>query len=71
MFLIASDASNIQMYDTHGDNFSISVDIVNGTTGEVKEHFDQDTFADWRSDLSWLPTGGLPKPTAWRGYPND
>lgn len=58
LFVVA-DAADVQICQTLGEGFSMSVDIVDGSTGEVMEHFDQDSYATWGTDYSWLdPSGG-------------
>lgn len=50
-------AADLQVEATGGEGFSLSVDLVDGTTGEVMGHFDQDSFFSWRGDLSWVGEG--------------
>lgn len=57
-FNVTFDAAVIQMDETHGEGFTMSVDIVDGATGTVMEHFDQDSFSSWHSDFSWLGKEG-------------
>lgn len=47
-------ASALQVLNTGGKDYTFSFDMVDGETGEVKEHFDQDTYSSWQSDLSWV-----------------
>jgi hypothetical protein len=58
MYRASVCASVIQICDTYGKNFSISVSAVDETTGEEKEHYDQDSYLDYQSDLSWVGKGG-------------
>ena len=51
-------AADLQVESTGGEGFSLSVDIVDGTTGEVMGHADQDTYLGWSADLSWVGGGG-------------
>ena len=57
-FNVTYDAAVIQMDETRGEGFTMSVDVVDGATGRVMEHFDQDSFSGWHSDFSWLGEGG-------------
>ena len=50
---VVNAASTLQVEATGGEGFSLSVDLVDGTTGEVMGHFDQDSFFSWRGDLAW------------------
>lgn len=54
---VVNAASTLQVEATGGEGFSLSVDLVDGTTGEVMGHFDQDSFFSWRDDLSWVGEG--------------
>ena len=47
-------ASALQVLNTGGKDYTFSFDMVDGETSEVKEHFDQDTYSSWQSDLSWV-----------------
>ena len=51
-------ASTLQVEETGGEGFAMSVDIVDGATGRVMGHADQDTYLGWNADLSWLGGGG-------------
>lgn len=55
---IAACAAVLQLSETQGQNFSLSVDMLNGATGQIMEHYDQGTYASWTSKLSWLSRGG-------------
>ena len=50
-------ASTLQVEETGGEGFAVSVDIVDGATGRVMGHADQDTYLGWNADLSWLGGG--------------
>ena len=50
-------ASTLQVEETGGEGFALSVDIVDGATGRVMGHADQDTYLGWSADLSWLGGG--------------
>ena len=50
-------ASTLQVEETGGEGFALSVDIVDGATGRVMGHADQDTYLGWNADLSWLGGG--------------
>lgn len=57
-FNVTLYSAGIQMDETRGEGFTMSVDIVDGATGTVMEHFDQDSFSSWHSDFSWLGKEG-------------
>ena len=50
-------ASTLQVEEAGGEGFAVSVDVVDGATGRVMGHADQDTYLGWDADLSWLGGG--------------
>ena len=48
-FNVTLYSADIQMDETHGEGFAMSVDIVDGATG---------SFSSWHSDFSWLGKEG-------------
>ncbi len=54
MFDVSVYAASVQVMRTQGEDFSITVEAVDASTGEVMESFDQDTYSTWSSDLSWV-----------------
>ncbi|WP_130810319.1 hypothetical protein [Olsenella sp. Marseille-P4559] len=55
---VVNAVATLQVEETGGEGFALSVDVVDGTTGEVMGHADQDTYLGWDADLSWLGGGG-------------
>ena len=51
-------AAYLQVEETGGEGFALSVDVVDGTTGEVMGHFDQDTYQGWSMGPAWVGGGG-------------
>ena len=47
-------AADLQVEATGGEGFSLSVDLVDGTTGEVMGHFDQDSYLGWSMGSTWV-----------------
>ncbi|MDP9859207.1 hypothetical protein J2S71_000903 [Olsenella profusa DSM 13989] len=50
-------ATYLQVEETGGEDFALSVDIVDGTTGRVMGHFDQDTYRGWSMGPTWVGEG--------------
>ncbi len=54
MFMTSSYVAAAQVMRTLGEDFSITVEAVDASTGEVMESYDQDTYSSWSSDFAWL-----------------
>ena len=54
---VVDAVATLQVEETGGEGFALSVDVVDGATGRVMGHADQDTYLGWSADLSWLGGG--------------
>ena len=50
-------AAYLQVEETGGEGFALSVDVVDGATGRVMGHFDQDTYQGWSMGSTWVGGG--------------
>ncbi len=57
MYLTSVCTAAAQVMRTLGEDFSITVEAVDASTGEVMESYDQDTYLSWSSDFAWLDEG--------------